>query len=226
MTDRTSRAPALAWVAPFVIFMVLLVVMPSLPITQPYESLIRVAILVAALWYFSRDIITSMRVQHALASSVLGVLVFVMWIAPDLLVTGWRSHWLFQNAVTGSLKTTIAPDELADPLVMALRFARAALIVPVLEELFWRGWLPRWLVNPDWQKVQLGTYNTLAFLGTAVLFASEHGPYWEVGLACGLIFNWWMWRTKSLGDLVLVHAITNACLSAYVIVSGRYEYWM
>ncbi len=226
MTRPTLRAPALAWVAPFVIFMLLLVVMPSLPIAQPYESLLRVALLAGVLWYFSRDIIATMRVHHALSSSVLGVLVFVMWIAPDLLFAGWRSHWLFQNAITGSIKTTIAPEELANPLVMALRFARAALIVPVLEELFWRGWLPRWLVNPDWQKVQLGTYNTLAFVGTAVLFASEHGPYWEVGLACGLIYNWWMWRTKSLGDMVLVHAITNACLSAYVIVSGRYEYWM
>jgi CAAX prenyl protease-like protein len=226
MTDLRSRAPALAWVAPFVIFMALLVIMPMLPIAQPYESMLRVAILVAALWYFSRDIIATMRVKHALASIALGVLVFLMWIAPDLLFSDWRSHWLFQNAVTGRLKTTIPPAELADPLVMALRFARAALLVPVLEELFWRGWLPRWLVNPDWQQVQLGTYNTLAFLGTAVLFASEHGPYWEVGLACGLIYNWWMWRTKSLGDLVLVHAITNACLSAYVIVSGRYEYWM
>lgn len=226
MNSATSRAPALAWVAPFILFMVLLVVMPSLPIAQPYESLLRVAALVGALWYFSRDIISSMRVEHLLASSALGVLVFVLWIAPDLLFADWRAHWLFQNAVTGTIKTTIPPDELADPLVMALRFARAALIVPVLEELFWRGWLPRWLVNPDWQKVQLGTYNTLAFVGTAVLFASEHGPYWEVGLACGLIYNWWMWRTKSLGDLVLVHAITNACLSAYVIASGRYEYWM
>ena len=48
----------------------------------------------------------------------------------------------------------------------------------------------------------------------------------EVGLLCGLIYNWWMWRTKSLGDIILVHAVTNAALSAYVLVTGKYEYWM
>ena len=221
-----SRYPSLAWVAPFAIFMLLLVLMPSLPIAQPWESIVRVAVLVAALLYFSRDVIASLRVHHALASVVLGVAVFVLWIAPDALVPGWRDHWLFQNGITGSVKTTIPPEQFANPLTTVLRFARAALLVPVIEELFWRGWLPRWLVNPDWQRVQLGTYTTLAFAGTALLFAAEHGPYWEVGLLCGVIFNWWMWRTKSLGDLVLVHAVTNACLSAYVLVTGKYEYWM
>jgi len=143
-----------------------------------------------------------------------------------MLVPGWRSHWLFQNSITGTVQTSIAPTELADPLVLMLRVARAALLVPIIEELFWRGWLPRWIVNNDWQKVQLGTYTTLAFIATAVLFASEHGPYWEVGLLCGLIYNWWMWRTRSLGDLVLVHGVTNAALSAFVLMTGKYEYWM
>ncbi len=98
--------------------------------------------------------------------------------------------------------------------------------MPILEELFWRGWLPRWIVNNDWQKVPLGTYNVAAFVATAVLFASEHGPFWEVGLLCGLIYNWWMWKTKSLGDLILVHAVTNAALAAFVLVTKQYAYWM
>ncbi len=226
MSSLIARWPALAWIAPFAVFMLLLAVMPALPIPQPWESLLRVGILVATLWYCSRDLIASLRVRHAFGSVALGVAVFVLWIAPDALVAGWRDHWLFQNGITGSVKTTIDPDAFANPLVVVLRVLRAALLVPVIEELFWRGWLPRWLVNPDWQKVPLGTYTAFAFAATALLFASEHGPYWEVGLLCGVLYNWWMWRTKSLGDLVLVHAVTNACLSAYVLVSGRYEYWM
>jgi CAAX prenyl protease-like protein len=149
-----------------------------------------------------------------------------VWVAPDLLVPGWRSHWLLQNAITGELRTTIPPEAFADPLVTALRFARAALLVPVLEELFWRGWLPRWMANAAWQRVPLGHYTRLAFVGTALLFAAEHGPYWDVGLAAGVLYNAWMWRTKSLADLILAHAVTNAFLSAFVLLSGRYEYWM
>ncbi|WP_309669241.1 CAAX prenyl protease-related protein [Gemmatimonas sp.] len=218
--------PSLPWIAPFAVFMILLAVGPSLPIPQPWESILRVGVLIAVMLTISKDVVLSLRVRHVVPSVLLGLAVCAMWVAPDQLFPGWREHWLFQNSITGTVKTTIAPAELADPLVVMLRVVRAALLVPILEELFWRGWLPRWIVNNDWQKVPLGTFNVLAFVATAVLFASEHGPFWEVGLLCGFIYNWWMWKTKSLGDLVLVHAVTNAALSGFVMVTKQYAYWM
>lgn len=218
--------PSLPWIAPFAVFLILLAVGPSLPIPQPWESLLRVGVLIAVMLTVSKDVVLSLRVRHAMPSVLLGLAVCALWVAPDQLFPGWREHWLFQNSITGTVKTTIAPSELADPLVVMLRVVRAALLVPILEELFWRGWLPRWIVNNDWQKVPLGTFNVIAFVATAVLFASEHGPFWEVGLLCGFIYNWWMWRTKSLGDLVLVHAVTNAALSGFVLVTRQYAYWM
>jgi CAAX prenyl protease-like protein len=221
-----ERYPSLPWVTPFLLFMLWLAAAPALGIPQPWESILRVTVLTAVLLTVSRPVLTTLRVQHAGASILLGLAVCALWVAPDQLVPGWRSHWLFQNSITGTVTTSIPPGELANPLVVALRIARAALIVPVVEELFWRGWLPRWLVNNDWQRVPLGRYTTLAFVGSALLFASEHGPYWEVGLACGLIYNWYMWKTKSLGDLILVHAVTNGALSAFVLVTGQYAYWM
>jgi uncharacterized protein len=107
-----------------------------------------------------------------------------------------------------------------------LRTARAALLVPILEELFWRGWLPRWIQDPRVDRVPLGQYTPLAFWATALLFAAEHGPFWDVGLLTGIIYNWWMRRTKSLGDLVLVHAVTNLALSLYVIATRSWAFWM
>jgi uncharacterized protein len=58
------------------------------------------------------------------------------------------------------------------------------------------------------------------------LFAMEHGPFWEVGLATGVIYNWWMRRSRSLGDLMLAHAVTNLALSLYVIATARWIFWM
>ena len=72
---------------------------------------------------------------------------------------------------------------------------------------------------------EVGEWDWKAFLIVAALFAAEHGPYWDVGLACGILYNWWMVRTKSLGDLILAHGITNACLSLYVVAAGKWEYW-
>lgn len=152
-------------------------------------------------------------------------MVCAIWIAPDLLWPEWRSHWLFQNSITGRLRTSIPPEELS-PIMLALRTARAALLVPLIEELFWRGWLPRWLQDARVDRVPMGQYTRFAFWATVVLFAAEHGPYWEVGLIAGIIYNEWMRRTGSLGDLVIAHATTNLCLSLFVIGTERWTYWM
>ena len=221
-----NRWPALPWVAPFALFMAVLAVAPALGLAQPWDALLRVGVPLLALLLLSWPVLRTLRVQHPVADVALGVGVCALWVAPDFLVPGWRAHPLFQNALTGTLTVTVPPAELADPLVLTLRVARAALLVPVVEELFWRGWLPRWLANPSWQGVALGHYTWLGFLGTAVLFAAEHGPFWEVGLLCGLLYNAWMWRTRSPGDLILVHAVTNAALGAVVLGTGRYEFWM
>jgi len=109
--------------------------------------------------------------------------------------------------------------------VLALRTLRAAVFVPIAEELFWRGWLMRWIISQDFTKVPLGAWSVRAFWIVAVLFAVEHGALWDVGLAAGILYNWWIVRTKSLGDAIVAHGITNAVLSAYVIFAGRWEYW-
>ena len=222
----SERFPALPWIGPFLLFMIWLALGPSLGIPQPWESVLRVGVLTIVLLTLSRDVVFSLRVRHLIPSVLRGVAVCALWVLPDQLVPGWREHWLFQNQITGKVTTSIPADELSNLLVVTLRVMRAALLVPIIEELFWRGWLPRWLVNNNWQQVPLGTFTTFTFIATALLFASEHGPFWEVGLACGLIYNWWMWKTRSLGDLVLVHAVTNASLSGFVLVTGQYAYWM
>ncbi|MFN9430090.1 MAG: type II CAAX prenyl endopeptidase Rce1 family protein, partial [Acidobacteriota bacterium] len=60
----------------------------------------------------------------------------------------------------------------------------------------------------------------------AALFALEHGPFWEVGLLTGVIYNWWMTKTRSLGDLIFVHGVTNLVLSLYVIATKQWQFWM
>ncbi len=222
--EPTGSSHSLAWVGPFAVFMLWLAVDKYLPIANPAKELLRDAVLVASIIGFSRRVLPT-RAPHWKASILLGLGVFALWVAPDALFPGWRSSALFQNSVTGHLTQSIPAAELT-PLMLALRMMRAALIVPILEELFWRGWLPRWLQDTRFARVPLGTYTAFTFWATAALFAAEHGPFWEVGLLCGVAYNWWMWRTRSLGDLILVHAVTNLALSLYVIATARWMFWM
>jgi CAAX prenyl protease-like protein len=225
MSRLLTRFPSLAYVAPFATFMVLLALSSRTSVDLRIYSLARLAILVVVLWVFSRGVIP-WRAPSWLKSVLLGVAVFVLWIAPDVLFPDWRGHWLFSNRFTGHLEGMLAPEWRNDPLILTLRTMRAVIIVPLVEELFWRGWLPRWIDNPeDFRKVDLGTFSRVAFWLTAILFASEHGAMWDVGLVAGVLYNWWMQKTRSLGDLILAHAVTNACLSAYVMIEGKWQYW-
>ena len=220
MDNRT-----VAHIAPFVSFVVLLGAYKSLPIPDVWAQALFVAVIAAILWFIGRPAI-SLNVTSWVPTILLGLAVFAIWVAPDLLFPGYRHSVLFENSVMGKAATALPEISRGDSLALVLRASRAILLVPILEELFWRSWLMRWLISADFERVPMGTFSMQAFLIVAVAFASEHGSYWDVGLAAGLIYNWWMIRTKSLGDLILAHAVTNAALSAYVVFAGKWEYWL
>ena len=47
-----------------------------------------------------------------------------------------------------------------------------------------------------------------------------------MGLLAGIAYNGWMVRTRNLADCILAHAVTNACLAAYVLLAGAWDYWL
>jgi uncharacterized protein len=218
------RHPAVPYTVPFAVFLAFLALGDRLGLGE-WEFPFRVFVLALVLWVFSRRVI-SLKMPYWLGSLALGAAVFAIWVGPDYLWPGYRTHWLFQNSITGKTVTSLPAGFEMSPMVLIFRSVRAVILVPMIEELFWRGWLLRWLINPDFEKVPLGAYTASSFFLSAVLFASEHGPYWEVGLLAGLAYNWWIVRTKSLGDCILAHAVTNAMLSAFVILAGKWEYWL
>jgi CAAX prenyl protease-like protein len=222
---RVIQHPSLPYVVPFAIFLAILGLRGYLPIPLIALAAGWIVIVGAAILLFSRPVL-DLGLSRPVATIALGVAVFVIWIAPDVLIPGYRSHGLFQNQFTGALASTTSQAGMSDPVLMALRVFRAVIIVPIVEELFWRAFLMRWIIRPDFENVPLGTYQARAFWITAVLFASEHGPYWDVGLIAGAIYNWWLVRTRRLGDVIWAHAVTNACLCAYVLIAHKWEYWM
>ncbi len=216
-----SKYPALSYVAPFVAFLLFLTIKSYIPFEYP----VHVLTVSAVLLIFSRRVI-SLRSSSPVSSTLLGIAIFAVWIGPDLLWPAYRQHWLFHNSLLGAAQSSLPENLRNDAVFLTFRVAGTVLLVPIVEELFWRGWLMRYLIAPDFQKIKLGTYTAISFWLTAVLFATEHGPYWEVGLLAGIAYNSWIIRTKSLGDCILAHAVTNACLAAYVMREGQWQYWL
>jgi CAAX prenyl protease-like protein len=225
MSDSEDQT-LLAYVAPFAAFIAVMAVERAAGIPIEYGYPVRVAVSALALLLLSRPVV-SLRVAAPLLTIGMGILVFVVWVGPDLLFgPGYRHFWIFENSLAGKAESSIPPPLRESFPFLALRVAGSVLLVPVIEEIFWRGWLMRWLIRSDFTKVPFGQYNRFAFWVVALLFATEHGPYWEVGLAAGVLYNWLAIRTKSLGSCILAHAITNALLAAYVILRGEWQYWL
>lgn len=220
-----GKNPTAAYTAPFLVYIGFLAVQKLLPFPIPVVHAIRFVVVLAVIWVASRRYL-SLRPSYPLASIGIGIAVFLIWVAPDYLF-GYRHFWLFENAITGTASSGFPEPLRHDRFFILVRILTTAALVPVLEELFWRGWLMRWLINSqEFLKVPLGTFQPLSFWLVAVLFASEHGPYWEVGLAAGIIYNWWILHTRNLADCMLAHAVTNGILALYVLEAGQWQYWL
>jgi hypothetical protein len=217
----TQFHPWIAYIAPFAVFIAL----RWLPIAPEWLAPVRFFLVAATIAVFSRQAIP-LRPSFLAGSIMLGIAVLVIWIGPDLLWPGYRDFWLFHNRITGFAESSLPARLKGNALFITFRMAESVILVPILEELFWRGWMMRWLVRPEFESVPMGKYTPLSFWAVALLFASEHGPYWEVGLIAGVAYNWWLVRTRNLADCILAHAITNALLGAYVLIYDRWQYWL
>ena len=109
-------------------------------------------------------------------------------------------------------------------LFLAGRVAGAVLVVPLMEELFWRAFLIRWLDHEDFRAVPVGVFSWSAFAITVGLFGAEHNQ-WLAGLICGALYNWLLYRTRSIAACVLAHAVSNAALAAWVLARGDWKFW-
>lgn len=90
------------------------------------------------------------------------------------------------------------------------RVAGTVLLVPLIEELFFRGYV---LARLD----RGGLLWRLAALGVSTaLFAALHGRWLAAGLA-GLIFGLLMLRRGKLADAIWAHAVANAVVAALAL---------
>jgi CAAX prenyl protease-like protein len=120
---------------------------------------------------------------------------------------------------------TAIPDISFRILWIATRFIGLAAVVPLIEELFWRGFLVRYIDNmDDYRKVKAGNHSWIATGVVTAAFASIH-PEWLAAVAYALLTDQLLRRTKSVGACVVMHAVTNLLLGIYVVVTKSWHLW-
>lgn len=147
---------------------------------------------------------------------LIGVATCVLWVAMD-----WTSPL---NAAPRGFVPTLLPEGPVRVIMTLLRVGGAVLVVPLMEELFWRSFLLRYLLNAQFETVPIGSFSWGSFIATTVLFGLEHHLI-IAGMAAGAIYTLILYRTRSIAQCVLAHAVTNLSLAGYVLWTGKWSFW-
>jgi CAAX prenyl protease-like protein len=156
------------------------------------------------------------NIPSTIASCIIGILVFALWIKMD---------WTF--SATGApqgFNPMLFPGRTIQVIMIIFRIAGAVLVVPLMEELFWRSYLIRSLINKDFDNVRIGTFSWASFIITIVLFGLEHN-YILAGIMAGFFYNLVLYKNRSLAQCVLAHSVTNLALAIYVVYTGKWQFW-
>jgi CAAX prenyl protease-like protein len=148
-----------------------------------------------------------------------GIGVFVLWASPQLLFGQ-------PPRLVGFDPSPFADTPALYAATIAMRFLRLVLVVPLVEEIFWRGFLQRYLVDERFTTVPFGKYTPLSFWGVAVMFTLVHAVEdWPAALVTGAIYGWIAIRTKSLLACIVAHATTNLALGLYIMATRQWGFW-
>jgi CAAX prenyl protease-like protein len=224
---RVRESPTLIRVVPFLTFLMLTFCQDAFGGTAArYWFYVAKTIVGAWMIWEMHPLVEEMRWKISFAGFFAGLLGIAVWVAlPELvrllginpgflkLKLGgepWNPHEVFEQDMAQFFAIT--------------RIVGSTLVVPALEEVFFRSFLYRYIAKKDFERVPLGYYLRIPFVVTSVVFGFEHRE-WLAGILCGMLFQFLVCRKRRLGDAMLAHAITNLLLGIWVVWKDQWHYW-
>jgi hypothetical protein len=227
---RGERSSRIAYLAPFLVFLAFLFFAEV--VQKIGEGYAHWALAQPQYWVFPLQTfvcaIVLWKMRHRVEfrplagfgfATLIGLLALAIWISPQLLFN-------FPPRTEGFRPDFFGASGWPYWANLTLRLIRIAIVVPFVEELFWRGFLLRRLVSEDFTSVPFGTFTWRSFLISSLGFCLEHRPPdWPAAILTGALFNLVAYRTRSLAACVLTHAVTNLALALYILRTGQWGFW-
>jgi len=224
-----SRRALFAYTAPFLLFMAGLAAVQAatgLGITSiagirlsPMYWIypVQTGLCAAALYWFRKGYdfggTTGTKILWGVAA---GLLIFMLWVSPQ--------EFLHRSPRLDGFDPGVLPGWTF--WMTAARFVRLVIVVPLVEEIFWRGFLLRYLVKEDFTSLPFGSCNRTSFVITSAAFALVH--QWAdflPALLAGILLNMVAVRTRSLWACVVGHAAANLSLGIYICTTRQWGFW-
>jgi len=248
MMRRLQKSATLAHVLPLVVFTAFLMVPGWFEIENtelpwyrhapehwvyPLQTLVCAALL---FWWRGHYTLAPWRgLGLAVVCAVVGILVWITpaWLyeklgAPGDVAPDWWKWLGLVERKEGFDPTVLSAWPIGEGVSIAMRFVRMVLIVPLVEELLWRGFLMRYVIAGErpWQQVPFGTHDWRAYGIVTVMVTLVHNPEdHTAAFVWGSLTYLVAVRTKSLGACVLMHAVGNLLLGVYALQTRQWGFW-
>jgi len=227
-----EKSPIAVRVLPFAVFLLLTYTQGKFGEESRYWFYFAKTLVGAWLIWEMRPFVAEMRAAFSWEAVIVGVGVCVIWVGLD----GSYPRLSELSIKLGLSKAATTPALLWNPHVnfgegaalawffIVVRILGSSLVVPALEEVFFRSFLYRYIVKVDFQSVALGQFVALPFFVVSAVFAFEHEE-WLAGLLCGFAYQGLVIWKKRLGDAIVAHGITNFLLGLWVVWKGAWQFW-
>jgi len=175
---------------------------------------LRLVAAAAVLWIY-RGSYASLDRHVGWRAPAVGVLIAGVWLL--------FAHFLIpKSPMPEALASLPAPWR---AVWLGARVAAATVTVPIAEELAYRGYLLRRLVNADFQSVRFADVGWPALVVCAAAFGIMHGAMWLPATLTGMAYGVIAIKTGRIGEAVVAHATTNALLAAAVLLFDQWQLW-
>lgn len=167
---------------------------------------------------------------------LVGAAGIAIWLLPTTLYDHWQltgesegwKKWLGIQERKDGFNPAVFEHPLAYGFSLVARFLRAAVVVALIEEIFWRGFLMRFLADRDgdYWKLPFGHHTWLGFAGSTLAFMLAHSPtdYAAALIYGAMAYGLSVW-SKNLGACVIMHATANFLMGCYIMSYGKYGLW-
>jgi hypothetical protein len=192
---------------------------------------------IGALLWILRGYLPEMRWSFKVEAVVVGLGIAVLWIGLDGRIPSLGDLWDLGNKwITGKTPVPAKAETPWNPVeffsgapalgwgFVAIRVLGRSLVVPPLEEVFYRSFLYRYLIQPKFTDLPLGVWQATAFIVTSLLFGFSHPGQWLPAVICGAAYQALVVRNGRIGDAMLAHATTNLVISVYAIATHQWQF--
>lgn len=219
LRQTITASPIHARVAPYVIILALTFMQDTF--SGPGRYWMYLAKMVVGAWciWEVRALVPEARWALSWEAIAAGVLVFVIWVGLDPCYPKLSSSGNPWNPLK-----EFGPGSALGIFFIGVRTLGSALVVPPIEEVFYRSFLYRYFVWTGFTEMPFNRLHWLSLVVTSAIFGFVHNQ-WLAGFLCGLIYQAVVLRKNRLGDAMTAHAITNFLLGLYIPLRGAWQFW-